>query len=267
VEAVRVALNASPTSPPFSFIYTLSLVLIIKPHQPLLPYHQQISILEEIRSKSKSMSMSRESKANVDGVHSDVKVVERPTRERPYDVLLRFLGLSLTLVATIIVGVDNETKVISYAEMQFKATAKWEYMSAIRYFVSNFDSSESKLHISIRNRFFLVSNAIACSYGAVSLVMTAMARSSGKDDVTALVLTTLDLVMTALLFSANGAACAVGVIAQKGNSHVQWMKVCNVFEAYCRHVTAALVLSLIGSTLFLLLVLHSLLKLHYRSRN
>lgn len=67
----------------------------------------------------------------VDGVHSDVKVVERPTRVRPYDVLLRFLGLSLTLVATIIVGIDKETKTISYAGMHFKATAKWEYMSAI----------------------------------------------------------------------------------------------------------------------------------------
>ncbi|KAK7396846.1 hypothetical protein VNO78_18007 [Psophocarpus tetragonolobus] len=193
--------------------------------------------------------MSSQSKPNmVDGVHSDVKVVERPIREKPYDLFMRFLGLSFTLVAAIIVGVDNETKVITYAEMQFKATAKWEYMSAIV--------------------FFLVSNAIACSYAAASVVITVMARSSGsKNDVTVLVLTALDLVMMALLFSANGAACAVGVIAQKGNSHVQWMKVCNFFDAYCRHVTAALVLSIIGSTVFLLLVLHSVLKLHYRSRS
>jgi len=75
--------------------------------------------------------MSSQTKTNVDGVHSDVKVVESPTKERPYDLLLRFLGLSLTLVATIVVAVDNETKLISYAEMQFKATAKWEYLSAM----------------------------------------------------------------------------------------------------------------------------------------
>ena len=114
----------------------------------------------------------------------------------------------------------------------------------------------------------MVINAIACSYAAASLVITLMARSNGrKNDVTLLGLTALDLVMMALLFSANGAACAVGVIAQKGNSHVQWMKVCNVFDAYCRHVTAALVLSLFGSTVFLLLVLLSVLKLHYRTRS
>ncbi|KAL9332221.1 hypothetical protein ACSQ67_001831 [Phaseolus vulgaris] len=193
--------------------------------------------------------MSSQTKTNVDGVHSDVKVVESPTKERPYDLLLRFLGLSLTLVATIVVAVDNETKLISYAEMQFKATAKWEYLSAMV--------------------FFVVSNAIACSYAAASLVITVMARNSGrrKSDVTDLVVTALDLVLMALLFSANGAACAVGVIAQKGNTHAQWMKVCDVFDAYCRHVTAALVLSIIGSTVFLLLVLHSVLKLHYRSRS
>lgn len=75
--------------------------------------------------------MGTQSKPGVDGVHSDVKVVEKPTRTRPYDVLLRFLALSLTLVATIIVAVNKETKTISYAGMQFKATAKWEYMSAI----------------------------------------------------------------------------------------------------------------------------------------
>ncbi|KAK7378938.1 hypothetical protein VNO80_04387 [Phaseolus coccineus] len=193
--------------------------------------------------------MSSQSKTNVDGVHSDVKVVESPTKERPYDLLLRFLGLSLTLVATIVVAVDNETKLISYAEMQFKATAKWEYLSAMV--------------------FFVVSNAIACSYAAASLVITVMARNSGtrKSDVTHLVVTALDLALMALLFSANGAACAVGVIAEKGNTHVQWMKVCDVFDAYCRHITAALVLSIIGSTVFLLLVLHSVLKLHYRSRS
>jgi len=76
--------------------------------------------------------MSTHTKTNVvDGVHTDVKVVETPTKEIPYHLLMRFLALSLTLVATIVVGVDNQTKVISYAEMNFRASAKWEYMSAM----------------------------------------------------------------------------------------------------------------------------------------
>ncbi|KAI4301348.1 hypothetical protein L6164_034636 [Bauhinia variegata] len=183
---------------------------------------------------------------NVDGVvPSDVKVVESQTRVRPYDEMLRFLGLALTLVATIIVGIDKETRTIPLiAGMQFRATAKWEYMSAFVY--------------------HLASNAIACSYAAASLVISAKGRSSSGNRIPLLelLLTALDLVMAALLFSANGAAAAVGVIGRHGNSHVQWMKVCDVFDGYCRHMTAALVMSLLGSTVFLLLVLHSVVKLH-----
>ncbi|GFY85235.1 hypothetical protein Acr_03g0020090 [Actinidia rufa] len=36
--------------------------------------------------------------------------------------------------------------------------------------------------------------------------------------------------MVALLFSGEGAAAAVGIIGYKGNSHVRWNKVCNVFR-------------------------------------
>jgi len=115
-------------------------------------------------------------------------------------------------------------------------------------------------------RFFLVTNAIGCSYAAISMVISTIARTSGNKTAL-LMITMLDLVIMALLFSANGAAGAVGVLGQKGNSHVQWMKVCNVFDAYCRHMTVALVLSIIGSTVFLLLVAHSLFKLHYYRSN
>jgi len=75
--------------------------------------------------------MGNQSKTSVDGVDSDVKVVEMRNRSSVYDLLLRVLGFLLTLTATIIVGFGKETKVISYASLQFKATAKWEYMSAI----------------------------------------------------------------------------------------------------------------------------------------
>ncbi|CAK8544268.1 unnamed protein product [Lathyrus sativus] len=188
--------------------------------------------------------MGSQSKGSVDGVQSDVKVVENMETKKSgvYDLLLRVLCFLLTLTVTIIVAVDKETKAISYASFQFKATAKWEYMSA--------------------SVFFLVTNAIGCSYAATTMVISTIARSSGNKNLL-LMITILDLVISALHFSANGAAAAVGVLGQKGNSHVQWMKVCNVFDAYCRHMTAALVLSIIGSSVFLLLVAHSIFKLHY----
>jgi hypothetical protein len=74
--------------------------------------------------------MGNQSKGSVDGVQSDVKMTTI-WRSSVYDVFFRVLAFLLTLTATIIVGVDKETKIISYAELQFKITAKWEYMSAI----------------------------------------------------------------------------------------------------------------------------------------
>ncbi|KAI9119203.1 hypothetical protein K1719_009878 [Acacia pycnantha] len=186
---------------------------------------------------------SQNKPTTIDGVDGKVAVDTPPTAIRPYHLLLRLLAFALTLIATFIVGLDKETKTISfYAGLRFQATAHWKYMSAFVY--------------------FLVSNAIACSYGAASLVITEVAarRSNNVNNLRLrLAVTTSDLVIMALLFSANGAAAAIGMIGQKGNSHVHWMKVCDEFTAFCRHMTTAVVLSLAGSTVFLGLVALSLL--------
>lgn len=66
---------------------------------------------------------------------------------------------------------------------------------------------------------------------------------------------TTDLIMVALLFSATGAAGAIGLMGAHGNSHVQWKKVCNVFGKFCGQVAASGTLSLFGAIAFFLLVL------------
>lgn len=67
-------------------------------------------------------------------------------------------------------------------------------------------------------------------------------------------MTVLDKFTVALLFSGNGAAAAVGVLGYKGNSHVNWNKVCNVFDKFCGQMAASIGVSLLGSLAFLLLV-------------
>lgn len=42
-----------------------------------------------------------------------------------------------------------------------------------------------------------------------------------------------DLLALALLFSAVGAAAEFGILGERGNSHVRWAKVCNVYGAFC----------------------------------
>ncbi|KAG5554939.1 hypothetical protein RHGRI_012481 [Rhododendron griersonianum] len=114
-------------------------------------------------------------------------------------------------------------------------------------------------------RYFVVVNAVACAYAIISLVLTLASKGGNKGGL-ALMITTLDLVILALLSSANGATGGIGLIGIRGNSHVQWKKVCNVFDKFCHQMLAGLVLSVLGSAIFLLLLVISARKLqktHY----
>ncbi|KAL6339621.1 hypothetical protein AAG906_034706 [Vitis piasezkii] len=199
--------------------------------------------------------MESQCRPNVDGVHngveSHVKVVEKPRSVgSSSEFVLRILGLLLTLIAAVVAGVDKQTKIIpltlikTLPSLHVPVTAKWSDMSAFVYLV--------------------VSNAIACSYAAISLVLVTMLGRRGKGG-RVLAVIVLDLHMVGLLFSANGAATAVGVLGQYGNSHVEWKKVCNVFDSFCDHLVASLALSFLGSLSFLGLVLLAILNLHKKS--
>lgn len=106
----------------------------------------------------------------------------------------------------------------------------------------------------------MVANAIACGHAAISLVLTLASR--GRNKGTALVVVLSDLVMVALLFSSIGAALAIGLMGYKGNTHVQWGKVCNVFDKFCDKTAAAIGLSAVAALLFFLLVVIATMNLH-----
>ncbi|CAN4113579.1 unnamed protein product [Withania somnifera] len=160
---------------------------------------------------------------------------------------LRFLAFVLTLVAAIVIGVSKQNEFVSVQlvptlpPISVPASAKWDHMSAFVYFV--------------------VVNSIACVYASVSLVLSLANRRKTKGLII-LTIILLDLIMVALLYSSIGAATAIGLIGYKGNTHVRWNKVCNVFGKFCGQVAAGIAISLVGSIVFLLLVLLSLLNLH-----
>ncbi|CAI9779779.1 unnamed protein product [Fraxinus pennsylvanica] len=108
--------------------------------------------------------------------------------------------------------------------------------------------------------YFVVANAIACSYAAISLILTLV----GNKGLT-MVIIIFDLVMVALLHSSGGAALAVGLLGYEGNSRVQWKKVCGVFGKFCNQAAIGIGLSLFGAALFFLLVV--LAALHHKKKN
>ncbi|XP_059625752.1 CASP-like protein 1E1 [Cornus florida] len=198
--------------------------------------------------------MESQYKANMDGVvmrsTTDVKMeVMKPNKMRYYGMGLRIVGLVFTLVAAVVGGVNKETKMMTLSIFQtlpsihVPVTAKWFYMSSSVYLV--------------------VSNAIASSYAAVSLAYSVTRDGSNKNG-SVLPLLLLDLIMVAMLFSANGAALAVGEIGLHGNSHAHWNKVCNVVKNFCVQSGASIVMSMLGSFAFLWLVVLASLNLHKR---
>ncbi|CAI0626937.1 unnamed protein product [Linum tenue] len=162
---------------------------------------------------------------------------------RTGELVLRAGALLLTLAAAIVLGINKQTKTVpvqiisTMPPVNVPVSAKWHYLSAFT--------------------FFVVCNAIACAYAFFSLLLALIGK---KGAAAATVI--LDLLTVALLFAGNGAATAVGLIGYKGNSHVRWNKVCNVFDRFCHQVAAALGLSLVGSVLFVLLVLVAVVRLH-----
>lgn len=109
-------------------------------------------------------------------------------------------------------------------------------------------------------RYFVVAHAIACSYAAISLILS-LGNRGGKSGGLSLLIVLADAVMAGLLFSSNGAAVAIGLMGYKGNSHVQWNEVCNVFGKFCNQAAAAFVLSLLAAIAFLLLVVFAVKRL------
>ncbi|KAK6130469.1 hypothetical protein DH2020_035783 [Rehmannia glutinosa] len=179
------------------------------------------------------------------GIESGVAVANK-NKMRGWDVVLRFLALALSLTAAVVLGVNKETTTVAVAlvptlpPVNIPVTAKWHDLSA---FV-----------------FFVVANIVACVYAAISLLLT-LANRSGKKGITMLI-NFLDLTMVALLFSSVGAAVAIGLMGYEGNSHVQWKKVCNVFDRFCDQAAAALGLSGGASLAFFMLVVLATLNLH-----
>lgn len=82
--------------------------------------------------------MERHSTKNMS--HEDKEIgevkVAKSAREGNCDLLLRLCALVLTLVATVVIGVDKQTTIvpIKFAEslppLEVPVTAKWNYMSA-----------------------------------------------------------------------------------------------------------------------------------------
>ncbi|KAK6122957.1 hypothetical protein DH2020_043301 [Rehmannia glutinosa] len=156
---------------------------------------------------------------------------------RGFDLFLRVAAVVLSLSAAVVLGADRQNTTVAVMLVPTLPA--------------------------VNVRYFMVANAIACAYGAISVLVITLANREEKPRVATMILV-FDLMMVVLLFSSFGASLAVGLISYRGNSHAHWRKVCNVIGKFCHQGSAALGLSAVASLVFFLLVLSKILNLATR---
>ncbi|PKA62265.1 CASP-like protein [Apostasia shenzhenica] len=164
--------------------------------------------------------------------------------------ILRSAAVVLTLVATIVMGVAKETVTVdggvdpnTGADYTVEGKVKSTYNSSFVYFI--------------------IVNALTCVYSAVSAGVSFINQRSSA---TELPVAVADVVAAILIFTANAAATAIEIVAQKGNSHFGWDKFCNYTKNFCGHLTAAIVLSTFAAVAYALLLVLSMISLQKKSR-
>lgn len=167
---------------------------------------------------------------------------------RMVGIILRGFAIVLVLIATILMGVAKQTKDFDTADVLGNPVT-------VTVTVKSTDSSAFV--------YFIAANATVFFFSTISFALSIINRSSVAN---MSLLSLVDLVTVALLFSCNGAAAAITIVAEKGTSNFAWFKFCDVTGEFCSEVTGALVLSMIASLAYFLLLLISILGFHKRSQ-
>ncbi|XP_024961555.1 CASP-like protein 1 [Cynara cardunculus var. scolymus] len=153
------------------------------------------------------------------------------------DVVLRVMLFATTLVGVFVMVTSKQTKMIPVAPgLVIPLDAKFTQSPAFIYYVAAL--------------------SVACLYSVITGVLSILAliKRKGSSAEVLFHFVILDALLLAIMASATGAAGAVAYIGFKGNSHTRWNKVCDIYDSFCGHVAASVVLSALPSVALLLLV-------------
>ncbi|KAK4425759.1 CASP-like protein 1D1 [Sesamum alatum] len=181
---------------------------------------------------------------------SDVRgpAVTAPSRSfAAADVLLRFLLFASAVAAVVVMVTSKQTELIPIPIPPFliPRPAKFTHSPAFIYFVAAL--------------------SVAGFYGAITTLISLFALCNPASYPRLLShFVIFDVLLLGIVAAATGTAGGVAYIGLKGNSHVQWRKICDIYGEFCRHVGASIAVSLFGSVVLALLVLLSIYSLSKR---
>jgi len=206
-------------------------------------------------SDSHTTSGYTQNKARADGNRDTGGVSPSQKSLFAVDSILRLLAIGATLAAAIVMGTNKQTVAVPLplgpggASVLAPLSAKYHYSPA---FI-----------------FFVVANAIACGYTVLSLIPSVAgklaARSGAHAPASAFLLAVADLVMVALVMAGASAAAAIAYVGYKGNSHTQWLKICDNFDRFCHHTAGAIASSFVGVIILLILTVISIYSIYKRT--
>ncbi|XP_009763390.1 CASP-like protein 1 [Nicotiana tabacum] len=156
------------------------------------------------------------------------------------DVVLRLLVFASALVSVVVMSVSKQTEMVPTPFPPYRAPlpAKFNHSPALIYFVAAFSVAG----------FFSIITTLGSLYSLTKPGCSAKIISH---------FIIIDVLLLGIVASATGAAASVAYIGLKGNTHVGWGKVCNMYGKFCRYLGASIGVSLFSTVLLLLLVLLS----------
>ncbi|XP_050373590.1 CASP-like protein 1D1 [Argentina anserina] len=155
------------------------------------------------------------------------------------DVALRFLVFAASLTSVLVIITSKQT--VYQGPVPFEA--KFDHSPAFIYFI---------VALSIAGLYSILTTLASLSVMWKPIFSTKFLLHFAF----------LDVLILGLVASATGTAGGVAYIGYKGNDHVQWRKVCSIFDKYCKHIAGSLASSLFASILLVLLVWLSTFSLH-----
>ncbi|KAL7220633.1 hypothetical protein ACSBR2_013501 [Camellia fascicularis] len=147
------------------------------------------------------------------------------------DVVLRFLLFAATVTAVVVMVTSKQKQPIS-------PPAKFNHSPAFIYFVAA---------LSVAGLYSIITSLL-------SVFALLKPRCSSKLLFHFII---FDVLMLGIVAAATGAAGAVAYLGLKGNSHLQWNKICNVYDKFCRHIGASVAVALFASIILALLIILS----------
>ncbi|KZV29368.1 integral membrane family protein [Dorcoceras hygrometricum] len=160
--------------------------------------------------------------------------------------LLRLLAFLATLAATLVMALNKETRKVIVATIgttSIEATVKARFQHTPAFV------------------FFVIVNGNASLHNLLMLVVYFIRHKFGLKRHAPRAIAILDLLNVALVSGGETAAVFMGQLGRDGNSHARWNKICDKVESFCDRGRAAMIASLAGLLLMIIITIISIIRL------